>query len=286
MSISNSNNDSKIDIIKESYNTIKKLGGNCIQIFISNPRGKIKKNTFNNILENANEISEFVTENNYKLFVHSSYILNLGKKILSPEHAYWIKSYYTQLQAANRIGAHGYVIHVGKHLDNNKEDSIKYMFISLSWLIQKIIKEKMNIVILLETPAGQGTELLTTLIDFANFYNLFTNKQKKYIKVCIDTCHIYSSGIDISSEKKIKSFFTSVKSLIGYDNIGLIHLNDSKTMYNSHLDRHEKLGKGSIGIENIKNFILYAKKYNIPIILETPDNGYLTEIPFIKKITK
>lgn len=283
MSVSSMKYESKLDIIKDAFKEISKLGGNCIQIFIASPLERLRVKILDKYSPIATDLKIFIETNKYKLFVHSPYILNLGRKTLSPQDAYWIKSFYYQLQISDKIGACGYIIHVGKHLELNKEDSINYMYISLLYLVNRIIKEKMQIKILLETAAGQGTEMLTSLYELAEFYNRFNSEQKKHIKICIDTCHIYSAGIDIGSKIKIKNFFKDFNDSIGNDNIGLIHLNDSKTEFNSHKDRHQNLGKGSIGLDNFKCIVQYARKYNIPLILETPNNGYLTEIPWIKK---
>ena len=123
-------------------------------------------------------------------------------------------------------------------------------------------KNKLNVKIILETAAGQGTELLTNIYNLINFYEKFSNEEKEILKICIDTCHIYSAGHDIREEEQVELFIKILKKGIGMKNIALIHLNDSKREFNSHVDRHEKLGKGTIGLEGLK------------------------EIPWIRKIIK
>jgi len=101
-------------------------------------------------------------------------------------------------------------------------------------------------------------------------YQSLSLKERKHIKFCIDTCHIWASGYDISNPSKVKIYFDSFDKLIGKDKIVCIHFNDSKTPLNSHVDRHADIGYGYIPIQGLKAVIQYAYKHQIPVILETP----------------
>ena len=125
-----------------------------------------------------------------------------------------------------------------------------------------------------------------TLDELSNFYHRFSKEEKKKIKICVDTCHIYSGGFDISTKKKVRYFFLLFERMIGLEYLALIHFNDSKTEYNSHVDRHEKIGKGKIGLSGLKEFIKQSYKFKIPLILETHGEAYKKEIPWINKIIK
>ena len=97
-----------------------------------------------------------------------------------------------------------------------------------------------------------------------------SSNERKRIKFCIDTCHIWASGYDISNQVNVKKYFSLFDKLIGIDKIACIHFNDSKTRLNSHIDRHADIGYGYIPMSGLNAVINFAYKYKIPIILETP----------------
>lgn len=260
-----------------SFDTILSLGCNALQIFVSNPRtGKINSKSIDWYQKNNEQIKDLIKKYDLKLFIHSSYILNFAKPIIknSWKNCYWVNSLLTELKVASLIGALGCVIHVGKRLNMNIDDALDNMYDSISYIISEMAKFKLNSKILLETAAGQGTELLVTdgnIDKIADFYNSFSVKQKNYIKLCVDTCHIFSAGYDIRKKSQVTKFFNEVKKKIGLKYIYLIHLNDSREDFSCRKDRHENLGKGYIGLEGLRYFVKYAKALNIPVILETPD---------------
>jgi deoxyribonuclease-4 len=276
---------SSINII-ESLRLIQSYNGNMIQIFVSSPIGKQKKNIIEDYQIKGPEIKKYLIDNNLKIVIHSPYTLNFAREFNKNNYIFDI--IFKELKIANLIGAIGCVIHVGKYLDINIKYALNNMYLSIKYIIEYIKKERLNVYLILETSAGQGTELLVTenndIDELSNFYAKFTEKEKEILKICIDTCHIYSAGFDIRIKKNIKKFFILIKNLIGLENIVLIHLNDSKTEYNSHKDRHEKLGKGTIGLKGLQYFVKYALKYNYPIILETCEESYNKEISWINKI--
>lgn len=264
---------------------INNIGGNCLQIFVSNPRsGKISDKSLNYYKEQGSEIQNLLNELQIKLFIHSPYTFNFAKN--DWKNSYWIKSYIKELEIAHHIGAIGCVIHVGKSLDIDVNIATNNMYNSLSYVINEIKRKKLNSIIILETGAGQGTEMFLTennsIDGFSNFYNLFTKEQKKYIKVCVDTCHIFSAGYCINNKNICNQFFTEFHEKIGIKHLALIHLNDSKKDCCSKVDRHENLGKGYIG-QGIHLFILFGHSNNIPLILETPEPNP-NEIIAIKEI--
>ena len=269
--------------INSAFDDILSLGGNMIQIFISNPMGRHKKDFIGKFSNYGENIKKILKKRKCAIVIHSPYLLNLAKKVISPQEAYWIKAFYEELIVADMIGAIGCVIHVGKALELSEDISLNYMFLALKYLIKEVKENNLKVKIILETAAGQGTELLSNLHHLAIFYNKFSTEEKKILKICIDTCHIFSAGHDIRKKEQVDTLFKNIKKDFGMKNIALIHLNDSKREFNSHVDRHEKLGFGKIGLEGLKRFIDYAYRYKIPIILETPNNGYLKEIPLIKK---
>jgi deoxyribonuclease-4 len=270
---------------------IHNMGGNCLQIFVSNPMsGKVTDKAMQFYKERGSNIQKMLNEMNVKLFIHSPYTLNFAKDKINNSWAscYWITALINELEIAHHIGAVGCVIHVGKSLDLNIDIATNNMHESLLYVIEQIKIKKLNSIIILETGAGQGTEMFltenNTIDGFANFYNLFTFDEKQYIKTCVDTCHIYSAGYCISSRKICQQFFAEFQEKIGLENLVLIHLNDSKKECCAKVDRHENLGKGHIG-QGINAFISFASSINIPLILETPEPNP-KEILAIKEIER
>ena len=272
--------------IFKSIDEVNKYGGNFIQIFVTNPMGRASVDSLKKYKEIGPDIKQYCENNLSKIVVHSPYVLNFAKSF--NEESYEIKRILLELRIAHEIGAIGCVIHVGKSLDLDINKATLNMFLSIKYILDIIRKEKLNTILILETAAGQGTELFVTeentLDDLANFYHRFTKEDKKIFKLCVDTCHIFSAGFDIGSKKKVRYFFILFDKMIGLEYLALIHFNDSKTEYNSHKDRHEKIGKGHIALSGLAEFARQANRFKIPLCLETHGEAYTKEIPWILKI--
>jgi len=271
--------------ISSAIDEIIEYEGNMIQIFISNPMST--KSSLKYTDEQCIQIRQKLADTNTSLVIHLPYVINLSKPTLKLDESWWIKMMCEQLIISDKMGSIGCVVHVGKHLEQTIVEGIDNMYNALKFIINFIIDNSLNTYIILETAAGQGTELITTknnsLEEFSDFYNKFTTNEKKHIRICVDTCHIFAAGFDITNSNRVKRFFDDFNKLIGIEYLSLIHLNDSKTGCGSCVDRHENLGMGKIGIEGIRNFIRYGAYYKIPIILETPD-AFVKEIQLIKTV--
>ena len=137
--------------------------------------------------------------------------------------------------------------------------------------------------ICLETMAGKGSEIGKS---FEELKCIIDKVGSNHIKVCLDTCHISDAGYDVNDFDKILDIFDSI---IGIDKLAVVHINDSKNTIGSHKDRHENIGLGYIGFNNLISVIYNDKLKNVPKILETPYVGdekkyppYLFEIEMIK----
>jgi deoxyribonuclease-4 len=217
-----------------------------------------------------------------KLIIHSPYSLNFARiPVINHKTSWWIKYLINEMHYASKMGAIGCVIHMGKQLELTKKMAIENMFESLTYVINNTPK---NVKLILETSSGQGTELLYNLKDLKYFYDMFSIKLKKRIKICIDTCHVFVAGYNLSKPNNVKQFFKFINKLFNIKNIILIQFNDAVYHYGSKMDRHAPIGKGKIGINGLSIFAKLAYKYNIPIVLETPSKNYKKEILLIKKI--
>lgn len=258
--------DKLVDAAKE----VHEAGGNLVQIFITIP-GQ------NESTKELDDLKNFVELNKMKIVVHSAYIHNLAQNW--DTYSWWIKNLELEIKYAHYVGAIGVVIHFGKKLDLTTEEAYNNMFSSLVYIHNKTKKYE-NVKLILETSTGQGTEICYKMEDLSYFYKKFSKYKefKDRIKICIDTCHIFAAGYNLKTKNDVKFYLESFEELIGLRHVYLIHLNDSKGDLGCQKDRHAKIGKGKIGFLGLKEFFDYFKKLNIPIVLETPNEGYKEEI--------
>ena len=173
------------------------------------------------------------------------------------------------------------MIHPGAHMKNGIDNGLELIADSLKKILENTKND--NTVILIETMAGKGTECCSKFEEIKKLIDLTGSKR---IGVCFDTCHVHDSGYDIiyEYEKVLKEF----DEIIGLDRLKAIHINDSKNPFESHKDRHEKIGDGSIGLEAFSRIINHPKLRDLPFFLETPNelDGYANEIKILKEIYK
>jgi deoxyribonuclease-4 len=242
----------------------------AFQCFVKSPRSYEIKNPEK--IEST--CRAYLEENQFRLFVHGSYLLNSASK---EKWDIKIESAWNDIVCANRLGAEGAVFHVGKHLKQTPEEGLANMFEFISLLIARIQENKMPFQYILETSAGCGTELLSKMEDLGRFYHQFSGEQKRNMKICIDTCHVFSAGYALETEEEMKSFIELVEVHIQWENVALIHLNDCKKARGCCVDRHENIGKGFITKDTMEGFthlIQHCKRCDIPMILETPHQEF------------
>jgi deoxyribonuclease-4 len=270
-----------VPIIKKSFkksveepHKISKI--NAFQLFARNPR-QLKIVEYKE--KEASECKKYIEDNNLFLVSHATYLLN-SATIDNWENK--IESALNDLIYAEKIGAKGSVFHVGKHLKQTPEEGTEIMFKFISEVIQKLQDMNSQSIYILETCASCGTELLSNLKDFGNFYHRFNDKQKENLKICIDTCHVFSAGYSLKRETESIKFIELVEEYIGWSNVLVIHLNDSKKDVGCCVDRHENLCVGCIGKTDesgLRYFVKHCYSLKIPLILETPhDDNNMYEI--------
>lgn len=250
----------------------KDVRANAFQVFIKTPRQKkLKLDTLD--MKDADACKKFINDRDIYLVAHSTYLINMANSL--QEDSYPADTAIDDLLCIEKLGGRGSVFHVGKHKDRDYDECIQNMKDFIVFVLDKT--KDCKSIFILETAAGCGTEMLTTMEELGSFYHSFEDEYKKRIKICIDTCHIFSAGYDLRTEKKAIEYIDLVDSHIGWKYVELIHLNDSKTVYDSHKDRHENLGLGYIGkdsMDGLNYFIHFCKSKSIPIILETPTNKF------------
>lgn len=258
--------------IIETMDEIKENGGNVLQIFTTNPRSlKIYSN--DKYLKEKHLIKKFLSINNFHIFVHSPYVFNIAKPFINGKKLVDIIdiSIFNDLKTANMIGATGYIIHVGKSLKDDIQQSLKIMKNNIKEIINEIIKNKIKTKLILETSTGQGTELLSNFNDFMDFYYSFTKEEREVFKICIDTCHVWNAGYEL---KEILNLIRNK------DDILCIHLNNSKNIKGARVDRHDIIFNGYIKPIDLKDFANEFIKTSY-IILETPSIDYKKDISYL-----
>ena len=178
------------------------------------------------------------------------------------------------------MGGIGCVLHIGYRKDLDEATAYSNMVENVKCAIDNS-KDCPSVKIILETPAGKGSQIGTSLEEFARIWKAFPKSYHSRLGICVDTAHIFSSGREISSIEGIKKYFTDFDKLIGLKYLTLFHINDSKALCNSRKDQHEGLGDGHIygkdkggDLLALKEIHTVSLKYNIPMVLETHSGGY------------
>lgn len=219
----------------------------------------------------ASKIDRFAT------VAHMPYLPNLA----SPNAATHAKSVGVLIKEVERCGKLGIpylVAHLGSHLGEGEEKGIKQLVSAFT----KAASVKNDVAILLENTAGQKNSVGS---DFDQWAEIFSQlKPKDRFGVCFDTCHAFAYGYDLRTEKDVSATFKKFDDAVGFENLKILHLNDSKGEIGSNLDRHEHIGLGKIGEKGMTSVIKLAAKKDIPIILETPIDNVRDDYGNLKKV--
>jgi deoxyribonuclease-4 len=247
------------------------LGCNTIQIFLKNA------NQWKGKALTPDEIEEFKEKRKTlgidPVIGHDSYLINLG----SPDKELRCKSEEALIDEINRcilLNIQFFVMHPGAHLGSGEKEGLDRIKDSLNLVIQKTRSFKGTI--LLETTAGQGTQLgyrfehLKTIIDGI--------EEKGRVGVCFDTCHVFAAGYDIREKDEMDRTFNAFDRIIGLSYLKLFHLNDSFRELGSRVDRHHHIGMGKIGIWAFSNIIKNPLFKEIPKIIETPKGSSFNDL--------
>ena len=253
------------------------VGANTFQFFTRNPRGGSAKAI------DEKDIAEFLKiagENDFAFFLaHAPYTMNVcaadaGIRKFAREML------VDDLMRMEYFKGSLYNFHPGSHVGQGVDVGIHYIIDALN----DTLKPEQTTTVLLETMAGKGSEIgrsfeeLRSIIDGVNL--------PEKMGVCMDTCHIYDAGYDIVND--LDGVIDEFDRIVGLERLKAIHLNDSKNPYESHKDRHETIGNGSLGLEALTKVINNPRLKHLPFYLETPNElpGYAEEIKLLKGLYK
>ena len=207
------------------------------------------------------EAMQMMKDNNIDLrnvIVHAPYIINPANTANLEFSTNFLRQ---EIERVEALGVTKLVLHPGSHVQLGEETAIKNIIATLN----NCILSDTKVTICLETMAGKGSEVGKEFKQIKQIIDGVVYNDK--VKVCLDTCHLNDAGYDLSNFDKILDEFDEI---IGLEKIACVHINDSKNALGSHKDRHENLGFGTIGFNNLLNVIYHEKLKNVPKILETP----------------
>ena len=212
------------------------------------------------------------------IIVHAPYIINLANNTEDDKYDFSIRFLNEEVKRCESLKIKYLVLHPGSHVGLGVDVGIKNIIFALN----KVLENDNSVTILLETMAGKGTEVGCNFLELKKIIDGINRKE--LIGVCMDTCHMNDSGLDLTNFDNILDLFDKE---IGLSYLKCIHINDSKNIIGSRKDRHENIGYGTIGFSNLINIIYNERIINIPHILETPYVGeiapYKEEIEMIRK---
>ena len=261
--------DSKEQLIKSVKEAIS-YGANTFMFYTGAPQ-----NTNRSIIDDGltYKAYELMKENGIyldKVVSHAPYIVNLANDIDPSKYDFSINFLKNEVSRLENLGIKYMVLHPGSSVGIERSHAL----FNIANGLNKILYPGCPVMILLETMAGKGTECGVNLDELK--YIIDSVELKENIGVCLDTCHLNDSGVDIS---KFNDYLDEFDKIIGIDKIKCVHINDSKNIISAHKDRHENFGFGTIGFDNLINVIYNERLSDVPKILETPYVGEKKEYP-------
>lgn len=252
--VSYKNNTGLLGSVKEALS----YGSNTFMFYTGAPQNTNRGEIDGSLTLKAHQLMKGNDMDISKVIVHAPYIVNLA----NPNNFDFSVSFLrSEVERCNVLGVRYMVLHPGSAVNVTRDEAISNIADGLNL----ILDNSFNVTIILETMAGKGNEIGRTPEELKSIIDKVKFKDK--IGVCLDTCHLNDAGYDISKFDDILDLFDRI---IGIDKIKCIHINDSKNIMESHKDRHENIGFGTIGFDNLINVIYNKRLEDIPKILETP----------------
>lgn len=254
--------------------TALEIGANTFQFFTRNPRGSKAKALDE---QDAAALCTLMKNNSFApLVAHAPYTLNACSADAKTRE-FAMHTMEDDLKRMEYLPNNYYNFHPGSHVGQGAEEGIR----QIAGQLNALLKPEQTTTVLLETMAGKGTEIGRSFEELRQILNQVTLIDK--MGVCLDTCHIFDGGYDVTSQ--LDRILDEFDNVIGLGKLKAIHLNDSKNPLGSHKDRHEKIGHGFIGLETFIQIINHPDLRHLPFYLETPNElpGYAEEIRLLRE---
>lgn len=257
--------------------TAVEIGANTFQFFTRNPRGGSVKPLD---LKDIEEYNGFAGNNDIKnILAHAPYTLNACAADPGLRE-FAVNTMKDDLRRLEYIPGAMYNFHPGSHVKQGVNVGISYIADALN----EVLSREQTTTVLLETMAGKGSEVGRTFEELRQIIDKVELDGK--LGVCLDTCHVFDGGYDIVNN--LDGVLKEFDEVVGLDRLKAIHINDSKNIFGSHKDRHEKIGEGNIGIEAFERIVNNEYLKKLPFYLETPNelDGYKAEIELLRKLAE
>lgn len=254
--------------------TALSIGANTFAFFTRNPRGSKAKPEDP---ADAAKAAAMLEENHFgKLVAHGAYTMNLCTAD-ADARAFAAGILEDDLRRMAALPGNFYNFHPGSHVGQGTQAGIDYIAAAL----KNALRHDYPVTVLLETMAGKGSEIGGRFEELRDILDAVGSEN---VGVCLDTCHVYDGGYDIVND--LNGVLAELDRVIGLDRLHALHLNDSKNPFASHKDRHECLGKGSLGLETFRRIVNHPQLKDKPMILETPNElpGYAGEIKILREM--
>ena len=254
--------------------TALSIGANTFAFFTRNPRGSKAKPEDP---ADAAKAAAMLEENHFgKLVAHGAYTMNLCTAD-ADARAFAAGILEDDLRRMAALPGNFYNFHPGSHVGQGTQAGTDYIAAAL----KNALRHDYPVTVLLETMAGKGSEIGGRFEELKDILDAVGSEN---VGVCLDTCHVYDGGYDIVND--LDGVLAEFDRVIGLDRLHALHLNDSKNPFASHKDRHECLGKGSLGLETFRRIVNHPRLKDKPMILETPNElpGYAGEIKILREM--
>lgn len=248
-----------LGVVEESIS----YGSNIFMFYTGSNQSTLRFPINKELTEKAHKI---MLENGFdktKCIVHAPFIINLANNTDSAKYNFYINFFKEELKRCIELDIRNMVLHPGSYTSLDRQTGIE----NIAFGLNEALKDIDGVNLLLEYMSGKGTEVGSSIDDLSGIINLLDEDVKEKVFVCLDTCHMNDSGIDIAN---IEEFLDEFDKKIGINKIKCIHINDSYNVVGAHKDRHANIGYGTIGFEKLLNVIYNSRLDNIPKILETP----------------
>ena len=241
----------------------REVGCSVVQIFLKNQRQWTARPY------TASEVREFhaawKTSGIRVVFAHANYLINLATPVLAEWHRA-VDVFHDELERAEALGLPFVVIHPGSHRGTGVEEGIRRVARAIDVLHERTRGHRVRIA--LENTAGGGASIGRSFEELAAMVGAVREPER--VGVCLDTCHLFAAGYDIRSAEGYRLTMARGRRLLGPGRICAFHLNDARQPLGSGLDRHEKIGRGHLGVETFRRLMNDRRFVRVPMALETP----------------
>jgi deoxyribonuclease-4 len=247
------------------------LGCNCLQIFSGNPRGWAKTPIDPSEAEAFRAAVKSLGL--WPVVVHSTYLINPA----SPSRALWrrsVRAMADELERCRMLGAEHYVLHPGHHLGSGAKAGLRRLGEALDEALgasrrrggAQVGTRRMQV--LLENTAGGGSSLGGSFRELARVLDAM--RKPESVGLCLDTAHAFAHGYAVHTPDGLRQTLDEIDDALGVERLRVVHANDTKADFGSHLDRHDHVGSGKLGREGLRNILACETLRDLPMILETP----------------